>query len=428
MPPATSESRFGLNFRLLLICFVAVSISLPMAWVSTAKVLLFFSGLAYLINGYFTKRSDTDLYALWTTKLVLVILLAFSTSLMWTEADMGIAAMALLKHSKLISLVFLVLIIRTGREARIGLLIFATGQIFLLLSSWLLAVGVPIAWTTNPTGKYVVFSTYLDQSIIFATMAAVFWHLRADTLWPRWLAVLAALAALVNVFLLLEGRTGYAVALTVITLAIMWMMPKRLRLVALIVTPVIVLLALFIGSAQVKERVSKIVEESQNYANQVDSASSSGWRLNAWHRSLQALQISPVLGHGVGSWAVTVKQLQGNNAEQVFGPGQASNPHQEYLLWGVELGVGGIVLLLVLLLSVIRDTRHFKSSVQRAILSTLAAMAVACLFNSTLYDDLMGDYFCVVLGLLLAMGLKTRPDLHSEDNTMSETATSKAIT
>jgi O-antigen ligase len=182
-----------------------------------------------------------------------------------------------------------------------------------------------------------------------------------------------------------------------------------------------------VGSAQVKERVSKIVEESQNYATQVNSDSSSGWRLNAWHRSLQAIQTSPGLGHGVGSWAVTVKQLQGSNATQVFGPGQASNPHQEYLLWGVELGVGGIVLLLALLLSVIRDSRHFTPSVQRAVLSTLAAMAVACLFNSTLYDDLMGDYFCVVLGLLLALGLKTRLDSPTATNTLSEPATSKAI-
>jgi O-antigen ligase len=423
-----TSPRSVVNFRLLLICFVAASISLPMAWVSTSKVLLFFSGLAYLVHSYVTKRDDTNVHSLWMPKLVLAILLVFSASLMWTEADMGIGVMALLKHSKLISLVFLVLIIRTAREARIGLLAFACGQIFLLLSSWLLAVGVPIGWTTNPTGKYVVFSTYLDQSIIFATMAGVFWHLRADTLWPRWLAVLVALAALVNVFLLLEGRTGYAVALTVLTLATMWMMPQRLRLATLIATPIIVLLALFMASAQVKERVSKIVEESQNYASQVDSASSSGWRLNAWHRSLQALQTSPILGHGVGSWAVTVKQLQGSNAEQVFGPGQASNPHQEYLLWGVELGVGGIVLLLALFLGVIRDTRNFSPSVQRAILSTLAAMAVACLFNSTLYDDLMGDYFCVVLGLLLALGLQTRPDSPSAINLLSETATSKAIT
>ena len=37
--------------------------------------------------------------------------------------------------------------------------------------------------------------------------------------------------------------------------------------------------------------------------------------------------------------------------------------------------------------------------------SALLALAVACLFNSTLYDGLIGDFFCVLIGLLLALGL-----------------------
>jgi len=41
----------------------------------------------------------------------------------------------------------------------------------------------------------------------------------------------------------------------------------------------------------------------------------------------------------------------------------------------------------------------------RALQSTLVALAVACLFNSTLYDGLIGDFFCVLIGLLLALGL-----------------------
>jgi hypothetical protein len=32
---------------------------------------------------------------------------------------------------------------------------------------------------------------------------------------------------------------------------------------------------------------------------------------------------------------------------------------------------------------------------------------VACLFNSALYDDLMGDFFCVSLGLLMALGARS---------------------
>jgi O-antigen ligase len=39
----------------------------------------------------------------------------------------------------------------------------------------------------------------------------------------------------------------------------------------------------------------------------------------------------------------------------------------------------------------------------------LAIFAVVCLFNSTLFDALIGDYFCFQLGLLLALGVFSPP-------------------
>lgn len=406
MTKTTPEGRSTWNFRLILICLAAVSVSLPMAWVSLAKVLMFVFGLTYLIVGQFKNRSDAAFAKLWTPKIVLAILIAFALSLWWTVVDQEFALLALVKHSKLMEIVLLLSLIRTTREARIAITAFAIGLAFLLLSSWLLAFGVPVPWVTDPIGKNVVFSTYLDQSIIFATAAAVFWHLRSDKLWPHWLGALLAGAALINTLLLLEGRTGYVVALTVLSLAAMWAMPSRWRLATLIATPIIVLLGLYVGSTQVQERVSKILRESQNYASQGENASSSGWRLNAWHRSLQAMQDKPWNGHGVGSWTPAVKKHEGATALQTFGAGNSSNPHQEYLLWGVELGVGGSLLLLALLVSIVRDSQRFSPSVKRATISVLAAMAVACLFNSALYDDLMGDFFCITLGLLMALGIR----------------------
>jgi O-antigen ligase len=40
----------------------------------------------------------------------------------------------------------------------------------------------------------------------------------------------------------------------------------------------------------------------------------------------------------------------------------------------------------------------------------VAVLAIACLFNSSLFDALIGEYFCIVIGLLLALGLRPRPD------------------
>jgi O-antigen ligase len=122
---------------------------------------------------------------------------------------------------------------------------------------------------------------------------------------------------------------------------------------------------------------------------------------------VQAIWLAPVTGHGVGSWTVTIKRLEGPSADKVFGTNDASNPHQEYLLWGVELGLAGILLLLGVMGAALRDAQCFSRPIKRATVSLLAALAVACLFNSALYDALVGDYFCVALGLLMALGLRT---------------------
>ena len=165
---------------------------------------------------------------------------------------------------------------------------------------------------------------------------------------------------------------------------------------------------LYAYSLAFNTRLSGVVTESQQYAQKSDIQTSAGWRLNAWHRSLEAIQEKPFLGHGVGSWALTVKRIEGKKGASVFGEGNSSNPHQEYLLWGVELGIVGLLLFLLLLFSIAKDALQYSTPIQRSILSVAAVLAVACLFNSVLYDDLIGDYFCITLGLLMAYGIQTR--------------------
>ena len=398
----------GWSFRLILACLVAVSVSLPIALISIAKVILVVASMFYLGALWWRQRPEMAFKQLLTVPAVLVICAAFALGLFWTDADLGDALTIAVKHAKVIEIVLLVGLIRTLREARIAIAAFALGQAAYVLTAWLLVAGVPIGWADNHQGQYVVFSSYLDQSLIFATSAAVIWHLRSLRLWPGWLAALVAVAALVNVLLFQQGRTGYLVAFAMIALTILWDLPRKWRLLCLIAVPGAVMTVLYLGSQTFHGRVSKIVPEGQAYAQQSEIVTSSGWRLNAWHRSLQGIQASPLIGHGVGSWTDTVKRFEGSAATKVFGSGNASNPHQEYLLWGVELGVPGVLLLVALMVCIFQDTRGFDAPVARSTQSVLTAMAIACLFNSALYDGLIGDFFVVTLGLLLALGVRTR--------------------
>jgi O-antigen ligase len=339
------------------------------------------------------------------------MLVCSASSTLWTAADLPSALVTFVKHSKLLEIVLLVSLIRTVAEARTAITAFACGQAFMLLSSWLMFLGVNVPWHAHAPTPYVVFSTYLDQSIMFATVASVFWHLRHEKLWSPVIGAVCAALAIANTLLVLEGRSGYLVALAALALAIMWAVPRRLRLAAFVIAPIVILAAVPLGSNQVQERIGKIITESQNFAKtqKVEVGDSSGWRLNAWRRSVQAMVDRPLQGYGVGAWTFAVKRMEGSTATEVFGESNQSNPHQEYLLWGVELGVGGLLLFLSTLVCMVRDAQQFLPPIKRAALAVLVSIAVACMFNSALYDDLMGDFLVVAIGLLMALGTRSMP-------------------
>lgn len=402
-------SRARLPLRLGLVCLTAVSVSLPMAWISLAKVMLFVLALTSMLGQIKRRESDPALHLLWTPRVVVLLLMGSALSMAWSDADWSSALITFVKHSKLLEIVLLIGLIRTAAEARVAITAFAIGQAFMLLSSWLMVVGVDVPWHAHAPTPYVVFSTYLDQSIMFATSASVFWHLRREKMWAPAIGAIGAALAIASTLLVLEGRSGYLVALAAMALAIMWAVPRRLRLAAFVVTPIVILTVVTMGSAQVQERIGKIVSESQNFARtqKVEVGDSSGWRLNAWYRSIQAIIDEPLHGHGVGAWTFAVKRMEGNIQSPTFGEGTQSNPHQEFLLWGVELGVGGLLLFISSLVCMARDALRFPRPVKRATLAVLVAIAIACLFNSALYDDLLGDFLVVALGLLMALGVRS---------------------
>lgn len=423
-PPALSHP--GQRLRLGLVCLMALAASLPIAIISLGKLLLFVFALGFFAIAALRGKADFGVAALRLLRSPFVVLLAmalFGLSLAWTEADANTALLALVKHGKLLVIVLLASLIRTPGEAKVAFFAFALGQFGLLALSWLLAAGLPVPWLRTSVGG-VVFSSYLDQGIIFASSAAVFWHLQAlalpRPLLPRWLATAFVVGALVSVFLVLIGRTAFVVAAALLGLAMVWALPARLRLTAFVGAPLLVMGVLYLSWSHLPSRVSMIAVEAQKFSEKADVSTSSGWRLNAWQRSVQAIGEEPLLGHGVGGWTSAVKRLQGPYGTEVFGAGLLSNPHQEYLLWGVELGVGGVLLLLLLHWSLARDFSRFPQPLYRAGVSVVVAMAIACLFNSSLYDGLIGDYFCIVLGLLLGLGLALR----NESPAMGHPATS----
>ena len=396
------------SLRLGLVCFAAVAVSLPIAFVSLAKLLL-----ALAVLTAFARRAlGWDNEPLWPqlqlAQFLPWLLLFVLASLLWTRADLDTALQSVVKHNKLVFMLLPVLLIRNLAEAQTALRAFAMGQLALLASSWLMAAGLPPPWVTNLGGKNAAFSSYLDQSIILATSAAIFWHLRASGIWPRWLALLCAAAAVANVALLLEGRTGYVLLVGLGSLALAWLCPPRWRRWLYGLTALLVVASAALAYWHAQHNLGEPNGQSRRFIEPNAGLGSDSWRLIAWQRSVQALEQAPILGGGAGSWKTGVMPLDGASAIQNFGTSPISNPHQEYLLWAVELGVLGCAALLACFWLAARDARRFAPPVAHALWSLLAACLVAGMFNSVLYDDLIGDFFCICTGLLLALGMHSQ--------------------
>lgn len=402
------SNRF--NARVAVASLAAASAGLSVVIISLSKLLLVITALVVLLRGKPVTDEEASWKSLWTPRLVLAIVFAFALSLLWTSAPMAQALGAMGKYGKFLAIPALLVLIRTHREAACALAAFLGAQAFLLISSWLLYFHVPLVWATSNMAldRYAVFSSYLDQGIMSAAMAAVFWHLR--TLAPNlplfYAAVVMSLLALGSVFVVFLGRTGYVVGGVMVALAILWGLPRRYRLAAVLAPPLLLILAIF-SLDKVAQRFSFTKTEISAYSSGIGAATSTDNRLDFWRGSVEAISEKPLAGSGVGSWATEYNRIERLRHPAHKDLGIGGNPHQEFLLWGVQLGVAGVVLLLAFLGAVMLDLLKMDPSVARAGQSVLAALVVSCLFNSSLYDAYIGDFFCLALGVLLAYGIRS---------------------
>ena len=382
-----------------------------MVIVSISKLLLFLAGLTSLLLCCRKRSTSTFAELRFTPTAILSVLALFSLSLLWTTAPDSDALGSLAKYGKLLAIMLVFLLIKTRQEALYAATSFFAAQCFLLASSWILFFGAPVPWATSNMAltQYAVFSSYLDQGIISAVFAALCWHLRElmPGRYGKPFVILLIALALSNVFFVLKGRTGHVVAIALISLAAMWELPTRYRCAAFFL-PFLLVFALTMGSSKLRERFSLVTTELQAYSSQQQSVTSSGIRLGLWSSSIQMMQKHAFLGTGVGSWSTEYNRLQREKNPQHEDIQGNFNPHNEYLLWSVQLGFAGVFLYLALLCALIADAQRMRKNEARALFSAVMALAIAGLFNSSLYDSYIGDFFCIVIGLLLALGLRER--------------------
>lgn len=391
---------FASRLSLVSLCALAVSVSLGVALVSISKALVVLA-LVVSLPQLWRRRSFTPSRPRYWTPWVILIALAWMTlSALWTSASPAEVGTAWVRHARLLVLPVTLLLLDSPQTARTVLKYLVLGQALIVLGSWLIFLGVPIPGTDHvlATDKGVLFSSHLEQPIMSTLMLVVVWHLHrvlAPTA-PRWVVWALVLLTLVNVLFMIHGGSGYVAMFVAIAMAV-WLRANGSQRLWGALALLFLALCVALTSAPFEARVRAAKQNLSEYA-QGTINTSEALRLDYWHRSTQALMEKPLIGHGIGSWRAQYLRLGGAEREP------PSNPHNQYLLWAVEGGLIGMALMIAILVALYKDANQLETLARRALLSTLAIVAVLSLFNCPLFGAGMGEFFLLLLSALLAAG------------------------
>jgi O-antigen ligase len=396
-----SQSRPYLThpFSMVAVYCLAVSVSMGVALVSISKLLVVLAIVAKLMSLWRAGQLRFAKSSYLTFTAIALGLAWMYLSLLWSEGGDSERMVSFMRHARLWVLLAVYYLIETKRDALKVLTALVIGQMFVVLSSWLLWLGVPLPWaiTEFPLSAGIVFASTLEQPVMSTLMLVIVWFLRAEIpqKWRQAVVTIALVLTIANVFFVMTGRTGYLVMMLAISLAIFWLLPKKFRPAAVLL-PIVMTLALGVVSTRFQTKMAEIKRDVFEY-QKGNFDTSQAQRLDYWAKSLQAVQDKPLIGHGVGSWRVNYIRFGG--ADKVNPP---SNPHQQFLLWTVEGGLIGLAFLLAIFAMIYRDSHRLDSSAQQALRATLAITILMGMMNCPLFGAGMGEFILLMMGALLA--------------------------
>jgi O-antigen ligase len=387
------------SFAVFSVSFLAVSVSLGVAMVSIAKLLLLIAVVGQLF--FDVKHRSFPSFKLWPsmTWWILLAMVWMSLSFLWTESSSADALAGWGRHSRILWFIPVLYLLRSPEQSLFTLKWFVAGMVMMMLSSWALVAGLPVPWATAKElpSLGIVHGSTLEQPVLLTFLAVVLWFMRDH--WPqghwRWVPIGILLLTVFNVFFVMTGRSGFLVMLVFISMAVWWQLPKRWRWLV-VGLPFVLAALMIVLSPRFQTRTSQVVKDVISY-QQGSVESSQGQRLDYWHRSLLAVQEKPLIGHGVGSWRMNYHRLGGMQADA------PSNPHQQYLLWLVEAGVVGCIFFLGLLFAQYKDAQALPTNDRQALTTITAIAALMGLMNCPYFGAGMGECLVYLAASLLLL-------------------------
>jgi O-antigen ligase len=256
---------------------------------------------------------------------------------------------------------------------------------------------------TGPIRPGTVQITSIAQNLFMAFTAFVLATKArfADKLSLRVVFGALSLLAAINVLFMVPSKTGQLVLVLLLGYYLFdWLRWKGMIVAGLMIVLVAGLLYRM-PTNTVHIRLSELIQEYGQWQpdRAVSIVSATGLRMEFYYNSLKIIRENPLFGVGTGGFHRAYRRQIGNTQMVV-----TDNPHNQYLLTGVELGLVGLAGLAALLIIQWRMAGRLPYGQERMLAyAMLLAITAGCLFNSFLADHSEGLFYVWTTAILFAV-------------------------
>ncbi len=327
------------------------------------------------------------------TKTALLLFALLSISVFWSIAETDWSLRVLKKYNELWYMALLLPLFHSPQRRDIGVDAFLISMGLILTGIYLVYFNILPSSGISVAGKHASFtvdggfSSHIMTNILMSFVVFSSAHKAIhSTTKSQWFYGVLFAGSFYYALFISTGTTGQLITLSLLGLLLIQYFGKK----TLILLPVLVLLigilTLSIENNAIKYAINKIESRISHIEN-----GNPDTRPQLAIHAFKLFIEDPIIGTGVGSYRTALESKQPEFAERTP---HKYNPHNEYLIISVQLGLLGLLTLLFLFYTQAKTTQKIQDKEQRYLAQGLVVLfVIGCLGNSLIMDSGEGHFW-----------------------------------